>query len=250
MTATFPGGVKVFSTFHDYTDIIFAISVNELHDEIQAIEKVLGVNPFRGTPYTTFAGAIQDLYINKAPLTHTHHHAALTDDKVGNDHPQYIMVSGYPGFTRPVSGQHATAGNHLIPLGQVQSFGYVNSAQVQAMVSAALANLMAGALGGGFLAGGTSTPNWRVEGGVVTGCTAPDGTITVYFQTPYAHCLQAFVATKIPPQGSGACPPYAWIEAQLTLVAASPSWAKVQFSHDYGTQGGMLASFNWIAIGN
>jgi hypothetical protein len=250
MTATFPGGVKVFSTFHNYTDIIFAISVNELHDEIGSIERVLGVNPFRGTPYTTFAGAIQDLFTNKAPINHTHHHAALVEDTIGNDHPQYIMVNGYPGFTRPVGGQNAVHGNQLVPLKQVQSFGYQNAAQVQAMVNAALANLMAGALGGGFLAGSTATPNWRVQGGVHTACTAADGTITVNFQTPYAHCLQAFVATKIPPQGGGPCPPYAWIEAQLTLVAASPSWAKVQFSHDYGTQGGMWASFNWIAIGN
>lgn len=248
MAATYPVALKVFSTFHDYTDVIWAWSVNEMHDEIVAIESVLGTSPFTGTPYTTFAGAIQDLYANKAPSLHTHTHGTLLDDNQGNDHPQYIQVSGYPGFSQPVAGQNAWAGSHLLPLGQLQSFGYLNAAQVQAAVNAALGNLMSGAFGGAPIWGSTPSPTWRVQGGYFTGITNGSGQVTVPFTSPYSRCVQAFVCTKMPP-GPGAGTPYNWVEAQTTLVAVSGSSAIVQFSHDYSWQAGMKVSLNWIAIG-
>ena len=69
MAATFPAAIKVFTVFHDYTDIIWALSINECHDEIVALEKIVGANPFLGTPFTSVGGAIQYLYNNKAPPT-------------------------------------------------------------------------------------------------------------------------------------------------------------------------------------
>jgi hypothetical protein len=246
--AVFPSAIKIFSVFHDYTDIIWAISINECHDEIQALESLLGVNPFQGTPYTTVGGAIQDLYANKAPTNHTHTHANLLDDAVTNDHPQYILTTGQPGFSGPVGGIAGGAGNDLVPLNQLQSFGYLNAAQVQAMVNAALGNLMAGAPGGPALAGAAASPAWRIQGGLKSGLTDGAGRISVSFNPGYGRCLQAFVCTKLPPQGGG--PPYNWIEAQVTLVGVSGAGATVQFSHDYSWQPHQWVTFTWIAIGN
>jgi hypothetical protein len=249
MAATFPAAIKVFTVFHDYTDTIWALSINECHDEIQALEKTLGANPFASTPYTSFGGAIQDLYLNKAPVNHTHVHHNLLDDTVGNDHPQYIQINGYPGFSRPVAGKAGSAPADLVPLSQLQSFGFQNLDQVQDAVEAATSSLMAGAKGGAPLAGATASTAWRITGGVTSGCTNGNGQITVNFGVTFSHCVQAFSCTKLPPQGSGGCPPYNWIEAQMTLLGASGSSAVVQFSHDYSWQQNMYVSFSWIVMG-
>jgi hypothetical protein len=249
MAATFPYAIKVFSVFHDYTDIIWALSINECHDEIQALEKTLGSNPFSATPYTSFSGAIQDLFLNKAPLLHTHVHHNLLDDTIGNDHPQYMQVNGYPGFSRPVSGVAGAAPSSLVPLSQLQAMGYQNNAQVVAAVNAATANLMAGAKGGAPLLGSSASTAWRITGGVHSGCTDGNGHITVPFGITYGQVVQAFSATKLPPQGSGGCPPYNWIEAQMTLLGVSGNSATVQFSHDYSWQQNMWVSFSWIVMG-
>ena len=249
MAATFPQGLKVFTTFHDYTDVIWAYSVNEIHDEIVAIENILGTTPFAGTPYTSFAGAIQDLYTNKAPVLHTHVHSTLIDDNLGNDHPQYIMVTGYPGFSRPVAGQAATLPQHLLPIGQLLGFGYQTGAQVEAAVEGALHNLMSGAYGGAPLAGPAVAPDFIIQGGYFGGCTDVNGQVWVPFGTAIGT-VQSFVCTKIPPQADGSvCPPYNWIEAQVTLVYANGYGAMVQFSHDYSWQPGMHVSLTWICIG-
>jgi hypothetical protein len=254
MTASYPNAYKVFATFHNYTDVIYAQSVNEMHDEILAIESTLGTNPFRGMPsaYTTFAAAIQDLYANKAPYTHTHSHAQLTSDNIGNDHPQYIQISGYPGFSHPVSGK-AGSGNDLVPLSQLTGMGYQNAAQVEAMVDSELGNLMAGVDSGNApLAGSIARtgPSWRVQGGLTSTHTDGNGIAKVYFAKPYANCVQAFVATKLPPiGGDGVHPPYAWVEAQMTLFFCSGDHAEIQFSHDYSWQQNMWVSFSWLVIG-
>ena len=252
MTATFPMALKVFNTFHDYTDVIWAYSINEIHDEVLAIENVLGTAPFTGTPYTSFAGAILNLYITKAPVLHTHVHSTLIGDNQGNDHPQYIQVSGYPGFSGPVGGVNASAPNHLMPFGQLQSFGYWKPPpQVEAVVEGAVENLMSGAPGGPPLAappGADLSPNFIVQGGLFSGCTDGNGQLFVPFGTPIGT-VQSFVCTKIPPQGSEPCPPYNLVEAQVTLVGASGTGAVVQFSHDYSWQPGMHVSLTWIVIG-
>jgi hypothetical protein len=250
MPAAYPNALKVFQVFHDYTDIIWAQNITEIQWEIVALESILGTSPFSSTPYTSVGGAIQDLYNNKAPINHTHTHKNLLDDTKGNDHPQYIEVTGYPGFSHPVTGKAGTNTNDLVPLGQLQGMGYQNSTQVQAAVNASLGNLMAGALGGAPLAGHASSPNWRIQGGLFSGCTDGSGRITVSFNPGYAHCVQGFASTKLPPQGSGGCPPYNWIESQQTLVGVSGSSATLQFSHDYSWQPNMWVSFTWIVIGN
>jgi hypothetical protein len=249
MAATFPNAIKVFTVFHDYTDIIWALSINECHDEIQALEKTLGANPFAGTPYISFSGAIQDLFLNKAPINHTHGHHDLLDDTVGNDHPQYIQINGYPGFSRPVTGKAGSAPADLVPLSQLQSFGYQNNAQVVAAVNAATSNLMAGARGGAPLLGASASTAWRITGGLFSGCTDGSGRVTVPFGITYGQVVQSFSATKLPPAPGGGCAPYNWIEAQMTLVGVAGNSATVQFSHDYSWQAGMWVTFTWIVMG-
>ena len=249
MAATFPQAIKVFTVFHDYTDTIWALSINECHDEITALEKIVGINPFTSTPYTSVGGAIQDLYLNKAPTNHTHLHHSNLEDTIGNDHPQYMMVNGYPGFSQPVAGVAGSAPANLVPLNQLRAMGYQNSAQVQNAVNAATQSLMAGAHGGTPLLGATSSTAWRITGGLFSGCTDGSGRVVVPFGLTYTQCVQAFSCTKLPPQGSGGCPPYNWIEAQQTLVGVSGNSATVQFSHDYSWQADMWVSFTWIVMG-
>jgi len=249
MAATFPAAIKVFSVFHDYTDIIWALSINECHDEIVALESVVGTNPFSGTPYTSVSGAIQDLYNSKSPANHTHVHKNLGEDNQGNDHPQYMQNNGYPGFSRPVAGVAGNAPADLVPLSQLQSFGYLNSAQVQGMVNASTASLMAGAHGGAPLLGASASTAWRITGGLFSGCTDGSGRVTFSFGMTYSQVVQSVQITKLPPQGSGGCPPYNWIESQQTLVGVSGNSATVQFSHDYSWQPNMWVSFTWIAMG-
>ena len=248
MAAVFPNAIKIFQVFHDYSDIIWAISINECHDEIQALESLLGINPFQNTPYTSVGGAIQDLYNNKAPSNHTHTHRTLKDDEQGNDHPQYILTTGQPGFTGPVPGVAGGAPQDLVPLSQLWSFGYQNAAQVNAAVYAALGSLMAGCWGGPPLLGATNTPAWRIQGGIRSGLTDGAGRISFWYNPPYGRCVQAITVTKMPPSGGG--PPYNWIEAQVTLIAVAGNGATVQFSHDYSWQPYQWVTFSWIAIGN
>ena len=251
VSATFPMALKVFTTFHDFTDVIWAYSINEIHAEVLAIESVLGTSPFLGTPYTSFGGAIQDLYANKAPTMHTHVHSTLLGDNQGNDHPQYIQVNGYPGFSQPVAGQTASAPNHLMPIGQVMGQGYQNAAQVQAAVYGAVHNLMSGAVGGPpVMAGALTDPNFIIQGGYVGGCTDGNGILHVPFGTPMVT-VQSFVCCKMPPEGADnvPCPPYNWIDAQVTLVGIGNNGAMVQFSHDYSLQSNMHVSLTWQAIG-
>jgi hypothetical protein len=250
--AVYPTALKVFTTYQDYTDTIWAVSVNEIHSEVYAIESTLGTNPFYSTPYSTFSGAIQDLYLNKAPATHQHAHNALLQDNVGDDHEQYIRTDGTRAFTGPVGGQNAVAGNQLVPLRQLQGLGYINTGQAQAIIDGAVATLLRGAWGGPPLGQWGPTPaqpNWTLKGGSAQVCTNGSGIVTVSFGSAFISLVQAFIATKIPAPGGQGCPPYNHIEAQLTLVGVSLSTVSVQFSHDYSWQPGMWVAFNWLAIG-
>jgi hypothetical protein len=247
-TPVFPAALKVFSVYHDYTDIIWAISVNEIHDEVLSIETVLGTNPFFNTPYTTFSGAIQDLYNTKAPVNHSHAHASLKFLDA-DDHHLYVKVDGTRGFTGPVAGV-AGSGNDLVPLHQLQALGYINSAQAQSIINSATANLVTGDFGGPPLYGpAPAAPTWSIRGGVASGCTDGGGRVAISLGPAFGRCVQAFTCTKIPAASGQPCPPYNWIEAQVTLVGVNLSQAILQFSHDYSWQPGMWVSLTWIAIG-
>lgn len=70
MGASYPATIKVFTAWQDYTDIIYALHPNEMHDEIVAIESTLGTNPQGGA--ATVADRIGAVETGKSPTTHTH----------------------------------------------------------------------------------------------------------------------------------------------------------------------------------
>jgi hypothetical protein len=249
--AVWPNALKVFTSYHDYTDVIWANSMNEIHSEVSSLESTLGTTPFAGTPYSTFGGAIQDLFFNKSPINHNHDHHLLYDETL-DDHKQYVRVDGTRGFTAPVSGVAGNAGADLVPLHQLQSFGYINLAQAEQIADDAALEAVIGAPGAQALWGAPHAGTWKIEGGIKSGCTGSNGTITVNFASPFPYCLQTFTCTKIPAPGGGGCPngPYNYIEAQVTLVGYSLAGATVQFSHDYSYQPYMNVAFTWIALGS
>jgi len=168
------------------------------------------------------------------------------------------MASGYPGFSAPVVGVAGGNAANLVTLAQVQGFGYVNEATVRSiatsMINSAEGGLMVGAWGTQPLIGVAPNPSWTIQGGVYSACTDASGRITIPFNPHYSHCVQSVSVTKMPatPQAGGhyPCPPYDWIESQVTLLGASGTGAVVQFSHDYSWQPGMWVTIMYMAMGN
>jgi hypothetical protein len=254
MASSYPNTFKIFQTFQDYTDIIFAISVNEIHDEVISIERTLGANPLAGTGYVSIGQGLQDLKTNKADLGHYHDHAALHGDgPPADDHPQYMRTDGSRNFTGPVQSPWAVNNNQLVPIGQLYAQQYINVPQAEWIIGVMLGNLIRGAFPGpptSPLAGPfPPTPQWTLTGGTMVGVTDGNGWLTCNFGGTFKGMVMAFVATKIPVGPGGGRPAYNYIEAQLTLVVITLGGASVAFSHDYSFQRGLNAAYTWIAIG-
>lgn len=85
MAATYPGAIRVFINFADYVDINYAQNINELHDEIVAIETYLGPNPqtLHDAAHTsnTVGDVLDTLDTGKSPIGHTH--ASLPSSTLG-----------------------------------------------------------------------------------------------------------------------------------------------------------------------
>jgi hypothetical protein len=258
VTPIYPRAIKVFTTYQDYTDIIWARSINEVNVEVSVIERTLGTNPFQGTPYSTFGGAVQDLWVNKAPSNHTHDHHLLQDLLI-DDHVLYIRADGARSFTAPVTGVAGNNPNDLVTLGQLQSLNYANTALVEQLIDNAVANLVTGAYGGPPLYAPFGYPpphpNWIIKGGIFPfGWTDGSGIIHLSFGSGYPSGVVAVACTKIPVRpGPGYAPApngdYNHIETQITLLGASLGGAVVQFSHDYSWQPYMNVALTWLAIG-
>jgi hypothetical protein len=69
MPATYPKGIKNFTTKHDYTDYVMAIDVEDIQDEVVALESILGSNPLamvnpdprQPQPWTNISGRFDAL---------------------------------------------------------------------------------------------------------------------------------------------------------------------------------------------
>jgi hypothetical protein len=59
MSAVYPRAIKAFLTRHDYTDDVMAAHVNDLQDEVSALERTLGINP--QLPNVSIAARLADL---------------------------------------------------------------------------------------------------------------------------------------------------------------------------------------------
>lgn len=73
MPAVYPGTVRSFSTKIDLEDTVFSLHVNDMQDEIVAIQNVLGTNPQgAATGPATVGKRITDLEGGKSAITHNH----------------------------------------------------------------------------------------------------------------------------------------------------------------------------------
>lgn len=69
MTATYPKGIKNFTTKHDYTDYVMAVDVDAIQDEVVALQSAVGTNPLamvnpdprQVQPWTNLAGRFDAL---------------------------------------------------------------------------------------------------------------------------------------------------------------------------------------------
>jgi len=69
MSASYPKAIKTFTTKHDFTDDVNAVDVNDLQDEVKAMQSVLGImpltqmnkDPAQTIPWTTVAGRLDAL---------------------------------------------------------------------------------------------------------------------------------------------------------------------------------------------
>lgn len=98
MPASYPTALKSFTTKVDVTDTNFAAHVNDLQNEVVALETYLGTDPHisaaLSTTYATVDARLEYIETNFSTTAHTHDHGTLTglgDD----DHPQYLKESEY-----------------------------------------------------------------------------------------------------------------------------------------------------------
>lgn len=73
MAAVYPGTVRSFNTKIDLEDTVFALHINDLQDEVVAMQNVLGTSPQgAATGPATVGKRIANLENGKATTTHTH----------------------------------------------------------------------------------------------------------------------------------------------------------------------------------
>jgi hypothetical protein len=89
MVASYPASLKVFSAKAD-GETIFGAHMNEVQEEIAALQSILGIAPQGAAASVKLR--IAALETGKSDTGHTHDHGALTG-LTDNDHPQYILHS-------------------------------------------------------------------------------------------------------------------------------------------------------------
>jgi len=104
--ATFPAGIKIFTTRVDLLDIVLAGHVNEIYEEIVAVQQVLGVNPgasaARATTYGTVDARLEALESGYAQTGHTH--ASALSNTVFDSAGDLIVGTGNDAFGRLARG--------------------------------------------------------------------------------------------------------------------------------------------------
>jgi hypothetical protein len=111
MTATYPSQIRTFVGVKDFTSIVLAQHINDLYDEINAIETVLGALPQNDSSLTSATKAWLDLKTRLASLTENDQADAWHVFKAT---PQNL-VAGLPDnnaitFTAPVTGPGSDTG--------------------------------------------------------------------------------------------------------------------------------------------
>lgn len=285
MPASYPISIKSFLTYQDrpglnniVTDpdhpgqtvdltIDRARITNEIHDEVAAVEKTMGVTgiPFTVVPGTrSMADEISYLYNNKSagqpdpnnnaiypmpPPSHNHTHVELSG--LGADvHPQYIRVDGARAFTAPVTAPNATAGSHLATLAQATHSGYLTGPQVTSAVQAEINEDFADRGIVFHSVKGPAPQRYRMTGGHFYGPTDTNGNIYIDFSRARFAGLLTFVYMKnIFPGGSAYGYIYQYQEDQLILLSLSNQGAWIQFIEDIIVDKQAAVAMSWMAVG-
>jgi hypothetical protein len=285
MPTAYPLSIKSFLTFQDQpgtnnivpdpnnptqtVDLTIdkAFITNEIHSEVLAMEQAIGTpgNPPTTIPGTTTMGAeINNLFLGKAsgrvdpsnnaiypsgvPTPHNHVHAQLSDN-AADVHPQYIRVDGTRGFTAPVAAPWGTALNHLCPLGQAESVGWLNFNQVAFIVAAQTNKECPYPM--------VCTHDWpgmqryRMSGGVTAGYTDANGVIYVDYSAANYSGIASFIYIKMPyPLPSYYGYTYQYEEDQLMLYAPiTNQGAFIQFSEDIVVDRQAWVALCWMVLG-
>jgi hypothetical protein len=91
MPASFPISIRVFTAKADLTDTNYAAHINDLQDEVVAIENILGSAPQGGS--ATVKARVAAVEAGKAPTVHTHTASQITDLGTGDPASQYMLKS-------------------------------------------------------------------------------------------------------------------------------------------------------------
>jgi len=274
MAASYPTSIKSFLTYQnqpgDNNHIVpdpnnptqpidltidRAKVTNEIHDEITAIEKTMGVLPFQ----QPMGGAIVDLFYNKSPgiadpitgavppdppPSHDHIHQQ-TGGRDADDHPMYMRVDGARGFSAPVSAPDAWDASQLVTLHQGQASG-LNSGQVNSIIQTALSN----AISPYPPLTGPAAQRYRMTGGFLYGYTNNSGNIYVDYSAAHFSGILTFVYVKNPHPGTSAFGyKYQYQEDQLGLVSISNQGAWIKFIEDIVVDRQAHVALTWMVVG-
>jgi hypothetical protein len=274
--SSYPNSIKYFINFIEFYDINYAEHMNEIRDEVAAIEATLGAGPFdtfSPIPYTSLAQALSDLYANKARVNHIHAHSTeeeLASNLISNEvHSQYIPIDGSVDFSNPVFVPPATEDSHFIPVGQFLEMELIGSDPLQEYINAQFEPLSVGAANSSsynWLFGtspiGVPT-NYLFGSGYNEAITTTSGTVNFTFTDPFQSGIMSLVIEKsatglgtpnsgYPGYVSGVWqgPPYTLLTSRCTLSSCNLTGFSVLFTNSSGVPlNTEHVAFTWYAVG-
>lgn len=262
-TVTAPDGVtQIDLTIDD------AFITQQLHEEIVAVEKTIGINPYKIPPIgiKPVTTQVRWLYDNTAwgrvdannivqprpPPSHNHQHGH-SSGLLNDDHHQYMTVNGEisrpQGFTLPVQGYPATSGSQIVTVNQVLSYGFQTAASAKNVIDSELVEAIGDPTQAPMT--GPDSRHWRITGGYFYGPSDTNGVITIDFSRAHFNGILSFIFMKRPFPGWSMLGwyNYQYMEDQLILINLTNSSASIQFIEDIVVDRQAAVSLVWIALG-
>lgn len=109
--AAYPGTVRVWTTKVDLININYADDINQLQQEVTALETYVGLNP-QGT-FADASARMAWLEANKADLVHRHDILTDIDDLSADFAPEYLNNARHDTTTRHGFGSSTAFGNRV-----------------------------------------------------------------------------------------------------------------------------------------
>lgn len=185
MSAVYPGTVRSFDTKIDLEMTVFALHVNDLQDEVVAIQNVLGTNPQGGaTTPATVGKRVLDLENGKANTAHDHNSGAWVGLTTANHDVvvRHTFGAAYGNPATPTTlavGGAAAVGTGDNPAKEDHTHGMPSAATLAASV------IPAGTI---VAYGGTSAPaGWVFCDGASYVRTAPYDVLFTAIGTRYGN---------------------------------------------------------------